>query len=143
MRSDAFAYTFFYASAEIWCDQASRLLKNLFDSILCCCYRNNGFEEEESPISDDRTPSEDAERYPSLNPMEGMTGQTSIEKRIIAKIADICSPGKTGTSSKLLQQAQVKVLTCLSADVEVAFYEMDRVVANLNCTLIISGKCSS
>ena len=45
--------------------------------------------------------------------MEGLAGQTSIEKRIIAKIADICSPGKTGASSKLLQQAQVVIIITL------------------------------
>ena len=66
-------------------------------------------EDAESIFGEDRTPSEDGERSSSLGSrtLDDFQGQNGVERRILAKIADICSPQKTGASSRLLHQSQV------------------------------------
>lgn len=74
----------------------------------CALNRSGNSEESESQYSEERTPSEDGERHSTVSHkvlLSEVDGNSSIERRIKAKIADICSPQKTGASSRLLRQA--------------------------------------
>lgn len=51
--------------------------------------------------SQSRSPSEDGERTTALSetPSDSLAGKGTVEKRILAKIAEICTPAKAGGPS--------------------------------------------
>ena len=81
-----------------------------------CCSKD--LEDDASVCSSGSGPTEDGER-PEGNPKgratkegesPGEQDRAAIEKRIVARIVDICSPAKTGRTSRLMQTIQVRTL---------------------------------
>jgi hypothetical protein len=75
-------------------------------------------DDDASVSSSGGTASEDGERLSQQadksteNTLSEPDGRGTVEKRIVARIVEICSPGKTGKTSRLMQNIQVPTLLC-------------------------------
>ena len=80
---------------------------------------------DETASNSSGTPSEDSERSKAGTKVDEVLDPAAVEKRIVAKIVEICSPGKTGRTSKLMQQVcHDNHITCFLSNIQQHMYSI-------------------